>query len=654
MLDQQSKINVEFKPSKRMKKRRELDALVGNGKSRRKSKSGHELLRSDSESSEIDEFSLSAQKSFMRNKGHGSAGCSCITVFGIFLVGTCLLACVALLWMHFQMKRDLDEMRDKISSVESRNQNGLGDYQDLRNKVQTVNQTIQGIKAGGVTETTRMNQRLTNITNKIHQLSMTTESLQDGLKAAPEIKQIAMKVPVVVSTAAKLGVNVKSMQATVNDLLDFQKQTETELKTLMESVSKVAPTTSPGDSPNRNRDFEEDILSKFNAMTQTLAFVNSSLWSKIDILQQEVSHRQTKFMENATSFLKMTTQKSSDPDFVLSGPTPSSGGREGGGNSEEFTGKMETQVYNMVHQMIVDMELMNRTEADSKALDSLLSKMDNVTAIVQTLRDQFDQVKQDHASVVKSDESEGANDDQLNDMKQDISTQIQAINKTVEGLIHDFGAVTKHYLTIHSNQVKVMATVEGLKNYFGVMEKKINQLSASQEPFETDDSNVTNPVPKTESPQQTATVVNKPPVTNTPEQSPLQNDTVTVVSPTSPAPPPPTASKMTDVDSDIPSTQAPPPPPPPPTPNSLVKIPFITSFSDLDLAFSRWDKDGNELVSREDMNGFMPQVPSEEKLKPYDKNDDNLYSLDEMATAMGFTTPEEEPPTEETESNSQP
>jgi len=65
MLDQQSKINVDFKPSKKMKKRRELDALVSNGK-RRKSKSGHELLRSDSESSEIDEFSLSSQKSLIR------------------------------------------------------------------------------------------------------------------------------------------------------------------------------------------------------------------------------------------------------------------------------------------------------------------------------------------------------------------------------------------------------------------------------------------------------------------------------------------------------------------------------------------------------------------------------------------------------------
>ena len=47
-----------------MKKRRELDALVGNGKlPRRKSKSGHELLRSDdTDSSEVEEFSVQVGK----------------------------------------------------------------------------------------------------------------------------------------------------------------------------------------------------------------------------------------------------------------------------------------------------------------------------------------------------------------------------------------------------------------------------------------------------------------------------------------------------------------------------------------------------------------------------------------------------------------
>lgn len=66
MLDSQGNLGVGFKPPKKMKKRRELDALVGSGKTRRKMKNGHELLRTESESSEVDEFLITDRKSFMR------------------------------------------------------------------------------------------------------------------------------------------------------------------------------------------------------------------------------------------------------------------------------------------------------------------------------------------------------------------------------------------------------------------------------------------------------------------------------------------------------------------------------------------------------------------------------------------------------------
>jgi hypothetical protein len=72
-LDPKTRINVDFKPVKKMKKRRELDALVNNGKiGRRKptkmTKNGkHELLRSETDSSEV-EFQVPAQKSAVIRK----------------------------------------------------------------------------------------------------------------------------------------------------------------------------------------------------------------------------------------------------------------------------------------------------------------------------------------------------------------------------------------------------------------------------------------------------------------------------------------------------------------------------------------------------------------------------------------------------------
>lgn len=60
-LDPQTRINVDFKPSKKMKKRRDLDALV-NGKlgGRRKKNGQHELLR-NTDSSDMEEFAIPPQ-----------------------------------------------------------------------------------------------------------------------------------------------------------------------------------------------------------------------------------------------------------------------------------------------------------------------------------------------------------------------------------------------------------------------------------------------------------------------------------------------------------------------------------------------------------------------------------------------------------------
>ena len=59
---------MDFKPIKKMKKRRELDALVNGklGKNRKTKKGGHELLQNESDSSEVEEFSLTAQKTLVR------------------------------------------------------------------------------------------------------------------------------------------------------------------------------------------------------------------------------------------------------------------------------------------------------------------------------------------------------------------------------------------------------------------------------------------------------------------------------------------------------------------------------------------------------------------------------------------------------------
>ncbi|KAK2149731.1 hypothetical protein LSH36_439g02012 [Paralvinella palmiformis] len=115
-LDVTGGTSVKFKQMKKMKKRRELDALV-NGKMGRRKKGQHELLRNESESSEVDEFNI-PEKAIMREISSCNFCTMCSTVCGIFLLISCMAAIAGLVWVHIELKKEVDMLRSQLDQVQ--------------------------------------------------------------------------------------------------------------------------------------------------------------------------------------------------------------------------------------------------------------------------------------------------------------------------------------------------------------------------------------------------------------------------------------------------------------------------------------------------------------------------------------------------------
>ncbi|CAI9727114.1 Hypothetical predicted protein [Octopus vulgaris] len=137
-----------------MKKRRELDALVGNGKLRRKCRgSGQELLRpnsggdDDTDSSET-EFTVPTQKAIIRKRSRSNVCTTCLTVSGFLVLVACLVACGTLLWMHFALRKNLDYFQKKLETVERKNQFTPEEFQRLHTQIQELNKTLNNYKSG--------------------------------------------------------------------------------------------------------------------------------------------------------------------------------------------------------------------------------------------------------------------------------------------------------------------------------------------------------------------------------------------------------------------------------------------------------------------------------------------------------------------------
>jgi hypothetical protein len=114
-----------------MKKRRELNALVTGkpgpsgggggvlGVTRHVSRNGkHELLRDDSESSEVDEFTmpdkLSARRGYIGRDRCGLCS-TCLSVCWAFLLISSMVAIAGLVYLHFQLKKDVDQLQDRLN-----------------------------------------------------------------------------------------------------------------------------------------------------------------------------------------------------------------------------------------------------------------------------------------------------------------------------------------------------------------------------------------------------------------------------------------------------------------------------------------------------------------------------------------------------------
>ncbi|KAK3091119.1 hypothetical protein FSP39_017246 [Pinctada imbricata] len=464
MYEPQTKPNVEFKPAKRMKKRRQLDALVGNGKTRRKTKSGHEALPvgSESESSDIDEFDISDQNTLLRKSRHTSSCSLCSSIFGIFTLAACLIGCGALFWMHFKLKQSIDEVKEKIFEVQTKNGESVGSFQNLESELAKLKKTVDSYTTGsnGIAD---MHKHLDDISKKIVALNTSTQSLRDllGLKSSAEFQETIKKVPILSKNVATLGVDVKSLHKTVTSLEAFRKSADQQIKALSskdgDNAKPVTGTQPPPTIPQNamSPEIANQISKKFEDLRDDLEKSNITFHAELAKIRVVLDGHKNKFavIDDTTADLKKKLDKISDGQN-----TPGSTGDDSQGQK----GLGEEEVKVIVHQMIEDMGIANATSnTDNANLQSLINNMDNVTNIVQSLRTKLVQMEN---------EEKGTGSPNVLDHN-DLIKDVQTMNKTVVHLEADLMTLMQKVTQQQNKLVNISHTVETIQKFVAEIDK---------------------------------------------------------------------------------------------------------------------------------------------------------------------------------------
>lgn len=231
-------------PQKKMKKRKELNALIGLGDSKRKKTkkgTGHRLLRTeppDSESdssSDDDEFNNLSSGANFGKRSYTQCCTVCYPLFLFIILAACVMACAGLIWMQIALKEDLDSLKEKLHSMESSQKVSSSEIpklsEDLKNKERKLEDIENGDKG-----LSKMWSNLTEMNRKISLLDSAVNHLKANLKSAADLISLPTTVEELQKSVATIGSTLTSVQhdvKTMQTALENQKRDE-ELKKTMD------------------------------------------------------------------------------------------------------------------------------------------------------------------------------------------------------------------------------------------------------------------------------------------------------------------------------------------------------------------------------------------------------------------------------------
>ncbi|KAF7663165.1 hypothetical protein LDENG_00217270 [Lucifuga dentata] len=224
-----------------MKKRKELNALIGLGDSKRKKTkkgSGHRLLRteppgSESESSsEDDEFNNMSSGANFGKRSYTQCCKVCYPLFLFIVLAACVMACAGLIWMQIALKEDLDSLKEKLHTMESSQKVSLREIPKLSEDLKSKQRKLDDLESGerGLSKLwsnlTEMNRKINLLDTAVNHLKANLKSAADLISLPTTVEELQKSVATIGSTLTSAQHDVKTMQAA----LENQKKDDDELK----------------------------------------------------------------------------------------------------------------------------------------------------------------------------------------------------------------------------------------------------------------------------------------------------------------------------------------------------------------------------------------------------------------------------------------
>lgn len=319
-------------PQKKMKKRKELNALIGlSGESKRKKTkkgSGHRLLRTeppDSQSetsSDDDDFNNLNSLSTFGKRSYAQCCNICYPLCVFIILAACVIACAGLIWMQIALKDDLDNLKEKIHTMDSSQQMSSHEIPKLSEDLKSKQKKLDDLESGDK-GLDKLWSNLTEIYRKINILDSAVNHLKANIKSAADLISLPNTVEELQKSVATIGSTLTSVQhdvRTIQTAVEDQRKEVDNQKKLMngsdgKSCSNVESPSEKGMNSSTCSALKQemvDIQESLSELNVTQALHQSWAANQMHSLQSTLSNLtgRVSTLESQSPFMQVKADES--------------------------------------------------------------------------------------------------------------------------------------------------------------------------------------------------------------------------------------------------------------------------------------------------------------------------------------------------------
>ncbi|KAK2579328.1 hypothetical protein KPH14_008280 [Odynerus spinipes] len=229
-------------PTKKMKKRKELDALAPpHAVSRRTSgkRSSQELLTDSSD--ERSEYWNISTRSSRKCRGRRSRSCpGLLKACSAFLACASVLATASLIWLFIDVRQQLTALRTELDQVIAGNEG----VPDALQKCHSMSRDLQNNQTIIFSHLSDLKLQISNVTIQLVNIQHGLHQVQEWVHDAPELANVPKDLNALSTTVVSLGSQIRDLDATVMTLKETNSRVQGIQTTMQQNISNIQHTVS--------------------------------------------------------------------------------------------------------------------------------------------------------------------------------------------------------------------------------------------------------------------------------------------------------------------------------------------------------------------------------------------------------------------------